>query len=194
VNSTLDPKLKKQLMNRQLFQFTCPKCGTAIDCIHDTLYHDQEKKVMIWLKHPEENGVMSMHNLPLNIAERLLSTYHLRLVTSYGSLLEKIHCFDNDLDDRVIELLKTTVYQHLFGAELDHDASFFFAGLRKQFLRKMEMDFVSVNSACEQWYHIPFSPIYDQVSNKFRESCKDSTPKGEWLLVNQKYLDILFDA
>ena len=188
MNATLDPKLKKALMERHLFKFVCPSCGATMDCEYDVLYHDQEKDFMVWLKHPEDNGVMSMSDAPLDMTEQLMGSYHLRLTTSFGGLVEKIHCFDGDLDDRVVELLKTLVYHQLYGTELDHDADFFFVGIHKRFLRKREMSFVSVTSAGEQWYHVPFSPIYDRAAQQFREICKGPSATGEWLLVNQKYL------
>lgn len=189
VNAALDPRLKADLMKRRLFRFSCPHCRNVVEREYDVLYHDPKKSVMIWLKHPADSGVMTMLSEPLNLVEQTLREYQLRLVTKFGALIEKIHCFDNDLDDRVIELLKATVYHQLYAADLDCDAQFYFAGLQKSLLRKQEMNFVSVTSAGEQWYHVPFSPMYDAASQQLHRISRNPTPSNQWLLINRRYLD-----
>ncbi len=191
VNVETDPRLKSKLMKRKLFQFCCPHCRTVMDREYDVLYHDMKKCFMVWLKHPAENGVMIMHSEALGFTDLHRPGYRLRLVTKYGALLEKIHCFDNDLDDRVIELVKGTVYHQLYAANLDSNAPFYFAGLQKSFWRKQEMNFVSVTSAGEHWYHVPFSPMYDVATQQLRQICRTPAPSNEWLLVNRTYLDNL---
>jgi hypothetical protein len=188
VNVETDPRLKSELMKRRLFQFPCPRCRHVMDREYDVLYHDTKKSFMVWLKHPADDGVTAMLSEPLDLAGLLRPEYRLRLVTKYGALIEKIHCFDNDLDDRVIELVKVAVYHQLYAADLDCDALFYFAGLQKSFWRKSEMNFVSVTSAGEHWYHVPFSPMYDVATQQLHQICRTPAPVNQWLLVNRRYL------
>jgi CpXC protein len=195
VNATIDPPLKRKLVKRQLFRFECPSCRTVLDREYDLLYHDTEKQLMVWLKHPEGNGVMSMLREPLDVGEHVLANYDLRLVTDFGALLEKIHCFDNGFDDRIVEMLKLVLFRQLYGCALAHNTRFYFAGISKRWFRHSEMAFVSVTSCGEQSYHTPVVPVYDRTAQQFHTFRQQEAPKGEWLHVNQRYLeDILRGA
>jgi hypothetical protein len=129
VNVTLNPELKEKLIERELFRFHCPACGVTSELVFPLLYHDQQRKVMIWLLIPDENDQVALDRASIEMAKEALKGYILRLVTSTNILIEKILIFDAFLDDRVIELLKTLLVQ-----EADLEAGFardllFFKGL-----------------------------------------------------------------
>ncbi len=111
VNVTLDPELKEQLLSRELFRFTCPACQETSELVYPLLYHDQQRKLMVWLLLPDENDEISLDQASLEAAKTALQGYTLRLVATANALIEKILIFDAGLDDRVIELMKAMLWQ-----------------------------------------------------------------------------------
>lgn len=191
VNVTLDPTLKKRVLDRSIFRGSCPACGHIVELEYDCLYHDMERKWAVWLKLPNERGVMSMESLPLRAGELSFDDYTLRIVTDFPTLLEKVHCIDNELDDLVIELVKSVVFQKLHGAAPIHSSPFYFAGFRRRMLRSPVLDFVSVTTAGEQWYDMPFSPLYPTASQQLHLLAPQGVPRGRWQHVNAAYLEAL---
>ena len=49
VNVTLNPEKKQKILNGNLVQFNCPSCGYQAEFLYPMLYHDQDKKFMVWI-------------------------------------------------------------------------------------------------------------------------------------------------
>lgn len=104
INVSEDPELKARVMDGSLFVWKCPACGQANLARYETLYHDPEKKVMVWLiptgELPEsEMAAVGNH-------ARAMGDYTLRRVSDVGSLMEKVLIFEAGLDDVVVEMCK----------------------------------------------------------------------------------------
>ncbi len=108
INVADDPSLKDKVRDGSLFVWECPDCGTANLAVYDTLYHDPEEKVMIWLLPPGSVDESSVEALEQQLRDHSddLDGYILRRVEDVGSLIEKVNIFDAGLDDCVIELCK----------------------------------------------------------------------------------------
>lgn len=107
------PEIRKRLLANELFMFQCEDCGTKMPLIYPCLYQDVNKGYMIWFA-PASDGAMQQKIATFN-AESLMDDeqykkmnkqYKLRMVTSVNALLEKILIFDEDMDDRTIEVQK----------------------------------------------------------------------------------------
>ncbi len=129
-----------------------------------------------------------MDSLPLNVFGPMISDYQLRIVTSYPTWLEKIHCFDHHLDDRAVEFVKAGIYADLHNIALEHDTPFYFAGIRKRLLRSTVMDFVDLTTEDGACCDIPFSPIYDEAFRRVQALDPGPSPTGQWLHINQTYI------
>jgi hypothetical protein len=126
VNATLHPELKEQLIERELFRFHCPACGETSELVFPLLYHDPQRKRMVWLLIPDEKGQVALDQASVGLSKGALKGYTLRLVTNTNALIEKILIFDAGLDDRVIELMKTMLVQDADPATgLAHERLFF---------------------------------------------------------------------
>ena len=101
INVALDPQLKARVKDGSLFVSECPFCGTRNLVRFQTLYHDPDRKLMVWLL-PE--GIEP----PEAVSEAVkgLSGYTLRRVYDAGSLVEKVNLKDAGLDDAVMEMCK----------------------------------------------------------------------------------------
>ena len=88
INTSEDPSLKEKVKDGSLFLWKCPSCGQANLAKYDTLYHDPEKKLMIWLLTDENIQETQMHSILLHT--KAIGNYTLRRVTDTGSLMEKV--------------------------------------------------------------------------------------------------------
>lgn len=109
INVTLDPSLKERLKSGELTTFHCNHCGHAAEVVFSLLYHDMEKRWMIWL--------VPDGKLPSGMADGLpnkrLPGYLLRLVRSRNELIEKLSVLDTGMDDRIVAAIKLMLRQRL---------------------------------------------------------------------------------
>lgn len=108
INVGETPELKARVKDGSLFVWECPACATANLARCQTLYHDPEQRLMVWLL---PDGVLSeerMETVEKALAAQAaeLEGYVLRRVSDVGSLIEKVNIHDAGLDDRVIEMCK----------------------------------------------------------------------------------------
>ena len=108
INVAENPELKALVKDGSLFVWECPSCRKANLAAYQTLYHDPEEKLMIWML-PEgilpEDQVEAIGKL-MESSSDLPEGYVFRRTLDIGSLIEKVNIFDAGLDDRVIEMCK----------------------------------------------------------------------------------------
>ena len=104
INVRETPELKTQVLDGSLFVWECPYCGARNLVRCQTLYHDPDEKLLIWLtlgsEELEERVRAAYGSLPE------MKDYTLRFVDDAGSLIEKVKIFDAGLDDVVMEMAK----------------------------------------------------------------------------------------
>lgn len=101
VNATLNPELKESIMNRKFFDWECSDCGEIFSINYSFLYNDMVKKYMIYLGDDVSGFSAAINEFGVP------DGYKFRAVTVMIDLIEKIKIFDNDLDDRGIEIVKS---------------------------------------------------------------------------------------
>lgn len=107
--------LKADLLAGKINMFKCPSCEHIALMPNPMLYHDEDRKLMISFS-PTNDPVIkeqifsNIKDSSKNSGElNNLEGYNLRFLTEYNELLEKILVFDNDLNDKVIEVLKLMI-------------------------------------------------------------------------------------
>ena len=130
INTAENPELKDKVRNGSLFLWECPHCGQVNLAKYETLYHDPQTKLMVWLL-PEgslgdtERQAVEKHMAA--IADRMCSDgggldgYVLRQVSDAGSLIEKVSIHEAGLDDVVMEMCKYVTRLELAGKEKDKE-------------------------------------------------------------------------
>lgn len=109
INVRENPELKASVKDGSLFLWECPECGSRNFIQYDTLYHDPDSRVMVWL-------LAAGDNPDLSVMERFADTlgdYTLRKVADIGSLIEKVNIFDAGLNDIAVELCKCVTKMEL---------------------------------------------------------------------------------
>lgn len=134
VNVTLEPELKQEVLRQELNRVQCPECEAQFEVVTTMVYHDMEAGVMIELR-PEgpefsEQRQWSSERLREETerwAEQAVHEmgYRLRRVGTMNRLVEKVLVFDEQLDDRVIEVIKLVLSRSA------PDTQLFFLGCRE---------------------------------------------------------------
>lgn len=114
VNVQISPDMKNSIMNGDAFLFKCPECGNEVHIFYTMLYHDMNKKLMIYLLPDDEKEIKTAAefmkesctaDMGLGLPD-ITKGYSYRIVTSPTELQERICIFDSGYDDRVIEIMK----------------------------------------------------------------------------------------
>ncbi len=117
INITVDGKSKEKVLANDFFKFTCPICRHTSTVEYDCLYHDMNKREMIYLiaNYSRDNDelVKELETLSEEILPKFGDKYKLRIVTSNYDLIEKIKIFDCNLDDRIMEICKVYYISNL---------------------------------------------------------------------------------
>ena len=103
-----DPELKLRVKDGSLFVWECPYCGHRNLARYQTLYHDPQARLMVWLLPGGEQPPKAVEE-----AVAGLEGYTLRLVREVGDLIEKVNVQDAALDDVVLEVCKWVTRQEL---------------------------------------------------------------------------------
>lgn len=107
VNVTINPELKESVMTEAIFKSTCIHCDFMNYGVHDILYHDMDRKYMIYLSLPDHENVMFFQKGSLSIVSKFIGDdYTFRVVRYPYQLIEKIKALESEKDDRLIEFLK----------------------------------------------------------------------------------------
>lgn len=107
LNGDLDPEAKQRLLDGTLFDFKCKKCGYESKVNYPILYHDMAHNVMVHCVPEEmvEEAYKEFAESEAAIGIKL-PEYTKRIVTNHNALREKAIIFENELDDRIIEIIK----------------------------------------------------------------------------------------
>lgn len=104
INISDNPELKAKVADGSLFLWECPHCGQMNLAKYETLYHDPEGKLMIWLIPSGEISEAQMQAITMHT--KAMGGYTLRRVNDMGTLMEKVLVAEAGLDDMVLEMCK----------------------------------------------------------------------------------------
>lgn len=111
INVAENPELKKKVADGSLFLWECPHCGKVNLAAYETLYHDPQKKLMLWLD--IKNQISDAQMEAISNHTKAMGGYTLRIVSNVGSLIEKLRIFEDGLDDLAIEFCKWVTKQEM---------------------------------------------------------------------------------
>lgn len=131
INVRENPDLKEKVKDGSLFVWQCPMCGTLNLVKYETIYHDPEEKLMVWLlPEGERTDAIKMLSDQLSSLAPSLVGYTLRRVADVGSLIEKVNIHDAGLEDTIMELCKYITKMELAEKQRSKEESIFNAAFR----------------------------------------------------------------
>lgn len=143
-----DPDLKEEILLKKLQSFYCSNCQANYVLEKPFLYVDEDKQVLLYyapeLKQLFEEGMLKgIFTLPQEIEASLpeqvrkLSqnkSWKLRLCLEYNDVIEKIHLFDHQLEDDVMEILKLAIQSRLTEEEKYSEKIYFVSSNENQMI------------------------------------------------------------
>ncbi len=102
VAADTDEDLRDRCVSGDLFRISCPKCKREFMIQYPLVYVDRRHRFVIWLKE-EEPGAETVKALAGPLAP---AGFRLRRVTTLQEFVEKIQIFEDEVDDRLVELAK----------------------------------------------------------------------------------------
>ncbi len=114
INVTLDPELKEKLLDTSLFHVTCPHCHKTFTHHYPFLYHDMEKKFMVFADcygNVLEDKESLVEN-PLIREEwaKEIDSINIIGATCFPTVSTIINSYDNNLDYRLVTLLLEMIW------------------------------------------------------------------------------------
>ncbi len=129
IDVSQDPDLEDKLLLKELQNFECQNCNHLYILERPLLYLNPQKKTAIYYAPTLQeiaDAVRVNGRLAPDLAAQLpldfgldFSTYHLRLVSSYNALIEKVHLLQDGLSDRLMEVVKLAVKTRLAEENID---------------------------------------------------------------------------
>jgi hypothetical protein len=113
LNVEIDPAEKENLLSGEICTLRCESCGEESPIEHDLLYHDPEKKLLIQLRYEESEEDSTLPPAIESLSAVIAQGYRLRVVKTFKDLVEKVLIFDDRLDDRVLEVLKSQSWRQV---------------------------------------------------------------------------------
>lgn len=112
-----EPALKENLMKNQINQVDCAGCGYNFRVDKPVLYSDPAQNFIIFLNPTRESPTAEEQRMFVQWMEQVNTTLpdgidapEVHLVTSRTELVERIFILENDLEARIIEYVKHTIY------------------------------------------------------------------------------------
>lgn len=107
IDSNVDLFAKKELMNGDLFRRVCDGCGCTFNVFFELMYQDVNHNVIIYLvKQDDVNETIDMLNKANAKMQIPTNGVRSRVVCTLNDLREKVNIFENNLNDKVIEIIK----------------------------------------------------------------------------------------
>lgn len=184
VNSDLNPELKARLMEGELNIYTCRQCLEVIQLGVATLYHDMTRAFMIYLLHDQAQHQQAEKDLAGFIA--MLPHYRFRFVDQEIHLIEKIRIFEDELDDRVVELIKMLILNQALEAGRAPNLVLY-KGISES-EEDPTCDFIVRFPDHSESFQVSIKDSYAPLRQEFKEALERDELNKRWLRVDSDYL------
>lgn len=160
-------ELREGLMTGSLFMCECAECGAASSLKYPCLYHDSRRKFMVYLI-PDVERSQDFANMTLPpeilMSDINMAEYTLRVVQDPSKLVEKIHTFENGIDDRGAEVCLLLALGKLHQRRSDYTPA------ATHFERREDRDVASFISAKGETAQVYLdSGLYDDIMRSVKE-------------------------
>jgi hypothetical protein len=186
---SLNHDAKEKLITGELTIFTCEQCGYKVEVVYPILYHDMNHKFMIWMDPESQLDPKEFDKSDLYGTLTLLDdTYQYRIVSTREELVEKIMIFDNDLDDKPLEMLKYYIRESFLSNGDDPNKTVLNFGGREVIEKEGEVILINKLSGPDQKsFRLPIK-TYWKIKNEYTDHFPGPMPEaGRWLRVNESY-------
>lgn len=108
INASLQPELKKAILNNHIFIYECDNCHQLTSYYYPLIYFDPDHRLFMGFGSSADEF---SHVVSLMRQGGKLKHFSIRFTRSYETFKETIRLFDARRDDRVIALYKNTILE-----------------------------------------------------------------------------------
>ncbi|MCR5012115.1 MAG: CpXC domain-containing protein [Lachnospiraceae bacterium] len=188
-----DGKLKKRILNRDLFFPVCPYCKTEIKVKPTCMYYDEHKRLLVLVVESPDTVLESIikngyrnpdEDIDDNLFIFLKGLVKRRIVYDVDAFREKILLSDYNYDDRIIELMKCSLSELIEKECNDH--------VHRIFLDESAgntMKFTAILGIHAPYEYIDISVpsyVYTQYRNKYLDKI-GNPEEDEYIYTDQKW-------
>lgn len=164
INVDVTPRLKDRVLNREINSSVCSGCGKRIVINVPFLYHDMTRKFLIYYIPPHINPDEAIAAAEL-MAQ--FGKYTLRYVTELDEVNDKIHIFEDGLNDIVIQFIKSHLLVNKSLHSPNPPIKIFYLNTNKGLFQGTNLNFLLIydNKTSQQVgisYKEDYLPIYDK--------------------------------
>ena len=186
VNATGDPELKQRLLDRSLITFKCDQCAHTAGIEQELMYIDMEQKLVLFRGQEEPEDIVAEAFGEFGAVAQAEYTY--RLVGSINELIEKILIWDAGLDDRVLEVVKSLLMEHIDEAQRGEDAELFFSGRYTEETSEEMIEFALLNTAGSTSWAVPFAQTVQKCAAELQELLPaQESERGKWRRIDREF-------
>jgi hypothetical protein len=152
--------------------------------VYPLLYHDMENKLMVYL---DPDGQLDPNGLGNKqfLFDMLDESYQYRIVPTREEMVEKILIFDDNLDDRPLELLKCYIREtHLSNGDDPYQTVLYFGG---RGVIEDEGEVVLINKLSgpdQKSFRVPIGK-YQEIKEEYTNYYPDLKDGGRWQRVDE---------
>lgn len=106
VLSDFETQARDALLQDTFFTLRCPRCGHLIEYLHPLAYVDKNHKFILLIKAEKDFQTKDHHLYAEDTDSRK------RFLCDHTKIAEKLRILEDDLDDRVIEIIKYKLKQY----------------------------------------------------------------------------------
>lgn len=187
VNVRQNPELRESVLGGNFFKHKCQSCGYIIDSFYETLYHDIDRKFMVWLVKPDADNIIFMQRNSLKIAG-ILPDYRLCISRYPFQWTERIVTLELGMDPRLIELYKFGLKdQQKLPLKTQNDFLHFFKYTRNFLGRtKFHWKYVYDNGEIEEFSKTLDAKKYQAYENLIK-SMEPTLKPSSWYLTDWQF-------
>ena len=195
IDLTAEPDMKDKIISEELFTMTCEKCGKKALIAFPCLFSDMEKKMLIWLiggYTEEQKAALDkdlMESAKNDEEKEFARSYKRRIVGSINELKEKLIIAEDELDDRVVEVLKILCINEVIGQiigatlrEVRYDRNKDGKKYLILIFEEKEPSMIEINNQ-----------MYKTVKDMFMDDIERNTPKEGFAEINAFWAKDLID-
>ena len=177
INTDDAPEMKELVRNTKVFLWQCPSCKNDSAVFYPMYYHQPDKKFLVhYVTEFSQAAVDYMNELdhdPYDENIPLEASCHKRIVFSANQLHEKLIILDEELDDRVIELMKLFIIAEITSKDNESKINELYLNKEKDGALRFAILFDS-----GEWGRTEFiRENYDLIVEKFKvELLSDNEP------------------
>ena len=176
IQASQDPTARQRILDGTFFQFICPRCGASMPVHYTCLYHDPQRRQMVYLLAEEQvelaRAIAQCRTALRQEYQQQLAQYRTRFVTSGHSLREKLLIWDRGRDDRLVELCKLFLQTNLPKHRPDFQLE------EAYYDWQDDVECLRLFSKEGQAALYPLDPLYQQLSPAFTPHLPPEDPAG----------------